>query len=225
MPERKSPRQQFVLALGFSTLVSVLLYAFGALRNHSLDFDYLVWNLFLAWLPLVFAFRVISLLRNRLWSAWEPVLFSLLWLVFLPNSFYMISDFIHLRDVPRVDILFDVVLFTSFIYTAVLLGFASMYVIHLELKKRLYPRSAALWMALTLLICSLGIYIGRDLRWNSWDVVFNPAGLLFDLSDRFLHPNSYPQMLVTVGSFFALLGSMYTLAWNGAKAIRRIPNR
>jgi uncharacterized membrane protein len=137
----------------------------------------------------------------------------------------MISDFIHLRDVPRLDVLYDTVLFTSFIYTAVLLGFASMYTLHLELKKRVSVRTAGILMALTLLICSIGIYIGRDLRWNSWDVVTNPAGLLFDISDRILHPRSYPQMFTTILSFFALLGSMYLLAWNGAKAIRRIPNR
>jgi uncharacterized membrane protein len=225
MPTSRTPRDQFVIALGLSTVVSVALFAYGALRNHSLAYDYLVWNLFLSWLPLVFAFRLTRLLRTKLWSAWEPVLFSLLWLVFLPNSFYMVSDFIHLKDVASVDLLYDAVMFTSFIYTAVLLGFSSMYIVHLELKKRFRPKTAATLMALTILMCSIGIYIGRDLRWNSWDVVSNPAGLLFDLSDRFLHPSDYPQMFVTVGSFFALLGSMYALAWNGAKAIRRIPNR
>lgn len=220
-----SPRQQFVLALSFSTVVSIGLFAYGAWRNHSLAYDYMLWNLLLAWLPLLFALRVIHVLRTKRWSAWEPLLFTLLWLIFLPNSFYMISDFIHLRDVPTVDVLYDGVLFTSFIYTAVLLGFSSMYLLHLELKKRLRTTTAASLMAFTLLLCCVGIYIGRDLRWNSWDVVTNPAGLLFDVSDRVLHPRAYPQMFTTILSFFALLGSMYTLAWNGAKAIRRIPNR
>ena len=225
MSSQRSPRNQFVLALAFSSLVSIGLYTYGAWRNRSLAYDYMLWNLFLAWLPLVFALRLTYVLRTKLWSAWEPVLFTLLWLVFLPNSFYMISDFVHLRDVSRLDVLYDAVLFTSFIYTAVLLGFASMYTVHLELKKRVQVRTAATLMGITLLICSIGIYIGRDLRWNSWDVVTNPAGLLFDISDRVLHPRSYPQMFTTILSFFALLGSMYALAWNGAKAIRRIPNR
>lgn len=225
MDLQRSPRNQFVIALAFSSLVSIGLYAYGAWQNRSLVYDYMLWNLFLAWLPLIFALRLIYVLRTKVWSAWEPILFTLLWLVFLPNSFYMISDFIHLRDVSRVDVLYDAVLFTSFIYTAVLLGFASMYSVHLELKKRVSVRAAGVLMALTLLICCIGIYIGRDLRWNSWDVVTNPAGLLFDISDRVLHPSAYPQMFTTIVSFFALLGSMYTLAWNGAKAIRRIPNR
>jgi uncharacterized membrane protein len=225
MDLQRSPRNQFVIALALSSVVSIGLYTYGAWRNHSLVYDYMLWNLFLAWLPLVFSLRLIYVLRTKLWSAWEPMLFTLLWLAFLPNSFYMISDFIHLRDVPRLDVLYDTVLFTSFIYTAVLLGFASMYTLHLELKKRVSVRTAGILMALTLLICSIGIYIGRYLRWNSWYVVTNPAGLLFDISDRILHPRSYPQMFTTILSFFALLGSMYLLAWNGAKAIRRIPNR
>lgn len=76
------------------------------------------------------------------------------------------------------------------------------------------------WMALTLLICSFAIYVGRDLRWNSWDILTNPGGLLFDVSDRLLHPAAYPQMLVTVIAFFALLASMYSLVWAGAALLR-----
>ncbi len=119
MAIRRLPRTQYIMALVISTLTSVGLFAYGAWRNHSLEFNYLLWNLFLAWLPLIFAVRLVSVLRHKLWSSWEAMATSLLWLVFLPNSFYMISDFIHLEDVQRVDILFDTVMFTSFIYTGV----------------------------------------------------------------------------------------------------------
>jgi uncharacterized membrane protein len=197
------------------------LYAYGAWRNQSLEFDYLPWNLFLAWLPLLLAVRLVQVLRHKLWSSWEALATSVLWLVFLPNSFYMISDFIHLQDVRRVDVLYDTVMFTAFIYTGVALGFSGLYLVHLQLKRRLSGWVAAAWVAATLLICSGAIYVGRDLRWNSWDVVTNPGGLLFDLSDRLLHPAAYPKMLLTITSFFVLLMSMYGLLWRGARLLRQ----
>lgn len=220
MAWRQSPRNQYILALVFSTLVSLGLFAYGAWRNQSLAFNYLPWNLFLAWIPLLLAVRLVSVLQRKLWSSWEALATSVLWLIFLPNSFYMISDFIHLQDVRRVDVLYDTIMFTAFIYTGVALGFSSLYLIHLQLKRRLSTRVAAAWVAVTLLICSSAIYVGRDLRWNSWDVVTNPGGLLFDISDRLLHPAAYPQMLLTIVSFFVLLMSMYGLLWRGARLLR-----
>lgn len=225
MVEWRSVRVQFVLALGVSTFVSLGLFGYGAWRNSSLSYDYLVWNLFLAWLPLIFALRLVSVLRRKLWSSWEALLISFLWLVLLPNSFYMISDFIHILEVRRLDVLYDALMFTSFIYTGVALGFSSLYLIHLQFRRRLSSHVAAGWIACTLLICSAAVYVGRDLRWNSWDVLTNPGGLLFDISDRLQHPSAYPQMLVTVTTFFILLASMYNLLWYGTRLVRQASGR
>lgn len=216
MFERRSPRNQYILALIASSVVSLGLFAYGAWRNQSTEFSYLIWNLVLAWLPLVFAVRLTYVLRRKLWSSWEGLATSLLWLIFLPNSFYMISDFIHLQDVQRLDILYDTLMFTSFIYTGVVLGFSSLYLVHLQLRRRLMPRQAAAWIGLTLFVCSIAVYIGRDLRWNSWDVLTNPGGLLFDVSERLQHLTSYPQMSTTIITFFILLSSMYAIMWRGA---------
>lgn len=215
------PRTQFILALGFSTAVSIGLFAYGAWRNSNLEFNYLIWNLFLAWVPLVFAVWLVRTLHHKLWSSWEALGLSVLWLVFLPNSFYMISDFIHLQEVQRINILYDTLMFTSFIYTGAVLGFSSLYLIHLQLRKRFSAHEAAGWIASTLLVCSSAIYVGRDLRWNSWDVLTNPGGLLVDISDRLQHPVAYPQMLLTITTFFILLMSMYGLLWRGAQLLRQ----
>jgi uncharacterized membrane protein len=210
-----------VVALAAASAVSLGLFAYGAWRNHSLTFNYLVWNLFLAWLPLLFSLRLIQVLAQKHWSSWEGIGWSLLWLIFLPNSFYMISDFIHLQDVRRVDVLYDAIMFTAFIYTGVILGFSSLYLIHRQLKKRLNARSAAGWIGVTLFVCSAAVYVGRDLRWNSWDILINPGGVLFDISDRLIHFSVYPQMLITIISFFVLLASMYLMLWRGIILIQR----
>jgi uncharacterized membrane protein len=197
------------------------LFGYGAWRNHSLDSVYLTWNLFLAWLPLFLAVRLMEVLKRKLWSSWEALATSFLWIAFLPNSFYLISDFIHLQEVQRGDILYDAVMFTSFVSTGVVLGFSSLYLIHLQLRRRFSLRAAASWVGVTLLICSIAIYMGRDLRWNTWDILVNPAGLLFDISDRLWRPAAYPQMLLIIAAFFVLLVSMYNLLWHGTRLFLR----
>lgn len=213
MGVRRSDRVQFVVALGAMSIVSLGFFGYGAWRNSSGQFSYLIWNLFLAWLPLVFAYWLTQTLRHKAWSSWEALGVSVLWLIFLPNSFYMISDFIHLLDVARVDVLYDAIMFTSFIVTGVALGYSSLYLVHCQLKKRLAPKTVAALLGGTLLLSSFAVYIGRDLRWNSWDLLTNPGGLLFDISDRLQHPATYPQMFVTIISFTILLSSMYWLLY------------
>lgn len=224
MTGERSPRTQYFIALCVSSLVSIGLFLYGAYRNNDFVYSYLVWNLFLAWLPLLFAIRLVHVLSYKRWSSWEAMGWSFLWLIFLPNSFYMISDFIHIQELTRVDVLFDTIMFTSFIYTGVTLGFSSLYLIHLQLKRRFSGRAATGWIAFTLFVCSAAVYVGRDLRWNSWDIMTNPGGLLFDLSDRMLHPASYPQMLLVISTFWILLMSMYGLLWRGAKLLRQMPS-
>ncbi len=217
----RSPRGQFIIALLVSSLVSVALFAYTAWRDHSLLNAYLIWNLFLAWVPLLLSLRLMTVLRRKLWSSWEALVTSFLWLVFLPNSFYMISDFIHLREVPKADILYDSVMYASFVFTGVVLGFSSLYLVHLQLRRRFSVRAAGFWIWVVLLLCSIAIYMGRDLRWNTWDILVNPGGVLFDISDRLQHPAAYPQMLLIIGAFLALLGSMYNLVWHGTRIFRQ----
>jgi uncharacterized membrane protein len=217
---RSNPSAQFALMLVVATGASILLLLADGLHNHSFYFAYLVWNLFLAWLPLVFAWWLVAILRRKLWSSWEALGVSVLWLAFLPNTFYMVSDFIHLGEVGKRDLLYDAAMLTSFISVAVVLGVSSLYLVHHEVRKRFLPRTSSLWLGITLLLCSFAIYLGRDLRWNSWDILTNPGGLLFDVSDRLIHPASYPDMFLTTGVFLLLTSTFYGLAWYTIQMIR-----
>lgn len=225
MKQRLSARRRVVYSLVGLTAVSLVLYAVEVHRLGDARYSYLIWNLFLAWLPLVLAGWLLRLLRTRLWSSWLPVLVTFVWFMLLPNSFYMISDYIHIADMQGSDVVYGVVTFTSFIFTAALVGFASLYLVHAELLKRLRQRSASLIVAVILFACSFAIYLGRDLRWNSWDVLLNPAGVLFDVSDRVLHPLGHPGTLSTTFSFLVLLGSLYIVGWQLGEATRQNEKR
>jgi uncharacterized membrane protein len=222
-PGRLGPKTQFLLMLLAATGASLLLFAADALHNRSTYFAYLIWNLFLAWLPLVFAWWLVGVLKRKLWSSWEAIGATLLWIAFLPNSFYMVSDYIHLQEVSEHDLLYDAVMLTSFIFVAVTVGICSLYAVHEEVIKRFSRRISSLWLTCSLLLCSFAIYLGRDLRWNSWDILTNPGGLLFDVSDRFMHPAAYPEMFLTTGIFFLLISMLYGMALFATGLIRTWP--
>jgi uncharacterized membrane protein len=84
--------------------------------------------------------------------------------------------------------------------------------VHTELLRRVSRRATHTLIELVLVLCSFAIYIGRDLRWNSWDILTHPASVLFDVSDRVLNPREHPQVITTTLSFFVLLSSMY-IVW------------
>jgi len=214
-----SSRERVVASLAGLTTVSVGLFVFGAITNHSWQFGYLVWNLFLAWLPLLIMALLFRSLQKHVWSSWRPFLLTLLWLIFLPNSFYMISDFVHIQDVVRHNLLYDVVMFTAFIFTAALVGFCSLYMVHVQLRRRISMRASSVLVAVILFLCSFAIYLGRDLRWNSWDVLVNPAGILFDVSDHLIHPLQHTDMFSMTISFFVLLTSLYVVGWQLGEAM------
>ena len=207
----------FVIGIGFAA--SFALYLYSIILNHTFGYYYLVYNLALGTIPLLLSWRLVVVLRNKRWTNWEPLGYTFLWVIFLPNSFYMISDFIHLQSMSSRVILYNAVMFAAFIYLAMFMGLISLYQVHQELRKRLNPKTAAILVILLLIGCCFAIYIGRDLRWNSWDVVTNPGGLLFDISNLFLKPETYPSMGRTIASFFVIIGSAYMVSWQASRMV------
>lgn len=212
--------QKVVQALLLCNGVSIAFFCLRAFESGSTRYWFLIWNLFLAWVPLGFAWVLRQNLERYRWQSPSSLVLTFLWLGFLPNSFYVVSDFIHLKPTGEVSLLYDVVMFASFTFSAYVAGFLSLYMVHKELLKRLPSLNASGVVAGVLLACSFAIYLGRSLRWNTWDVLVNPAGLLFDVSDRIINPGAHPQAIVTTGTFFILLSTMYLVIWQFVSALR-----
>lgn len=208
---------RLVLALFASSLMSILLYGIGVIWYGASPFWFLNWNLLLAWLPLLFAGLLVKYLRANPWVSWKGAVLTLFWLGFLPNSFYLISDIMHLTY-PDSNILYYVVLLFLFSWNGLILGFLSLYMLHKELLKRLRRSTAHSWVAVVILLCSFAIYLGSYLRWSTWDIVINPAGILFDVSDRLINPVAYGQTFQITGLFFMLLGTLYFTVWEVANS-------
>ncbi len=212
--------RRIIYALILTNTVSVLLFGLRFIGAENNRYWFMLWNLVLAWIAPLIAWRLAVRLQRTTWNQWGNLLLTLLWLGFLPNSFYMVSDLIHVHQTGEVSIIFDAVLFTSFIFNGFIAGFIGTFFVHRELLQRVSVRVAMVLITGVFVLSSYAIYLGRVLRWNSWDALFNPAGLLFDVSDDILHPLQHPQAFVVTASFTLLITAFYFLAWEILRTLK-----
>ncbi len=176
----------------------------------------LVWNLFLAWLPLGFAFFAARLRASRLCF----LALGFLWLLFLPNSPYLVTDLVHLKPRAPVPFWFDILLVQSFVLTGLLLGFLSLYLMH-RLVSRSYGWRIGWVFTLGMIgLTGFGIYLGRFERWNSWDLFTSPFALSSDIFNLLIHPRANKTAFVFTAFCASFLGLTY-LALYALAALHR----
>lgn len=163
-------------------------------------FFFLIWNLFLAWVPFWIAISLERLAYSRVLLA----LGLICWLLFFPNAPYIITDLIHLKYRAPVPFWYDLMMIFSFGWTGLLLGFLSLLEVQMVLEKRLNQWLANSLVGISILLCGLGIYIGRFQRWNTWDVLANPFDLMEEVISVLLHPLSNIKTL-GIAIIFAVL--------------------
>lgn len=165
-------------------------------------FMFLVWNLFLAWIP----FWLSLLLEKVSFSKILTGICLLFWLLFLPNAPYIVTDLLHLKFRPPVPFWFDLMLIFSFAWTGLLLGFASLLKVQQFLSKS-FPKFIVTGFTTTaIFLCGFGVYIGRFQRWNSWDIFANPFALMMDMMEVLWNPLAYVNTLGIAVVLSILLG-------------------
>lgn len=207
----RSNRTAILLAL--PSVLCVFLFICRVIATGSWYYWFLMENLALAWLPIIFAYLLIRNLKTYAWASWRGIGLSFLWLIFLPNAWYVLTDYVHAVPTGQINQLYDIVLITSLMLAGFVYGFLSLLMVHRQLLKRVSFNAGAIIVAAVLLVSSFAIYLGRDLRWSSWDIVANPGGIALDVSDRFVHPLGHPRSWDMTGSVFLLLVSIYTFIW------------
>ncbi|MGO1165187.1 MAG: DUF1361 domain-containing protein [Janibacter sp.] len=194
------------------TLLAAGLQGVRAERTGAPVFAFLSWNLFLAWIPYGLALAVVGLDRVRA-PGWLLVLPGLVWLLFLPNAPYILTDFIHLGAVPGAPVWFDALLIGAFAGTGLLLGLTSLYLVHHVVAARLGGVVGWVVAIGTLALSSIGIYLGRFPRFNSWDVLTNPDGLVQVVLHRLADPLGNPFLLTFAAAMTTGLICSYLATW------------
>ena len=170
--------------------------------NHV--YVFLLWNLFLAWIPLFISYQLSSRLERRAWN----ILVFAGWLLFFPNSLYIVTDLVHLNHRSDAPEWFDIILLFSAVMNGLMMAYASIVKIHLFLRDYFSDRFVNLIILVCFTISSFGVYLGRFLRWNSWDAVTKPGIIINELFIRLFAPMRHPAawgMTLLLSVFFAML--------------------
>jgi len=180
----------------------ILQNALEAFNRHS---GWIIWNLFLAFIPLAlsfFLYRRRSTRRSLFWWVAFLVFFA-----FLPNAPYLLTDIIHLIRATRSG-------YSAFVITlvfiplhlfAIIAGFQA-YVISVINQsyylKRIGLEKYILWSELiTHALAAIGVYLGRFRRFNSWDFVTDPGNILISTADDLT--SKWPLLVIFI-SFIVL---------------------
>lgn len=171
-----------------STLAMSVYVGRVLVSNTYIVYANLVWNLMLAWIPYLFSVLAAALHRlfPRRW--WLLVLPSAAWLAFFPNAPYIITDFFHLVQRPSIPLWYDLLLLVTFSWTGIFLTVASLRTMQVVVKTYLGTLVSWFFVAFSLGLGGLGIYLGRFERWNSWDLISHPGSILADITSRIASP-------------------------------------
>jgi uncharacterized membrane protein len=207
--EAHSRRRLAVLASlgllsGFAVLTVLVRFAYtGRFEGFNL-----VWNLVLAWVPLVVALVVYDGHRRGRGTGFL-IAGGALWLLFFPNAPYLVTGYKHVAEWGGAPVWFDVVAISAAAWTGLLLGFVSLYLVQTVVRAAAGATAAWAVAVGSIAVGSFGIYLGRFERWNSWDVVAHPQLLLSDIAGRLADPAAHPRTVAVTLLFTAFLTLAY----------------
>lgn len=156
----------------------------------NLQYSFLAWNLFLAWVPLL----ITLFLQNYQPTFLNRSLFVstglMFWLLFLPNAPYLITDLMHLRYRVGVPLWYDSLMVFSFAMVGMYTGMYSLLMAHRLMNEMFSPTLGWVFLTGALGLTGFGVYLGRFSRWNSWDLFVRPHHLFTDILRQVFNPQA-----------------------------------
>lgn len=180
----KSKTSAFYFTMTLSVCFTLTLVFIRAFITAQFIYVFYVWNLFLAIIPVFISNK---LLQQKSLSV-KSYSLIFLWLIFFPNAPYIVTDLFHFMKRDNIPLWFDLLIVTTAAWNGLILGFVSLNNVEQFLSKHITLKKVKLLMTLSFLLCGFGVYLGRFLRFNSWDVFNNFDDLVVEISSRFIHP-------------------------------------
>jgi uncharacterized membrane protein len=183
----------------------VFLFFFGRIYwSQQVIFQNLIWNLFLAWLPYLFCLGVAAIHQARPSWWWAMIIPAVLWVIFLPNAFYIVTDLVHLKNQETIPIWYDAGFLSITAWTGLFLAVGSLHTMQKIVHS--YAGKIAGWGFALIIIGSsgYGVYLGRFLRWNSWDILKEPLEIISDSLSPLTNPLQYKDKIVFIIMYTAL---------------------
>ncbi len=205
--------KMLLLCISFTMLLLLARISY----TKELTYGFYIWNTFLAILPLAFSRQ----LSERVKPGLKSYTLIALWLLFFPNAPYILTDIFHYSPKPPVPYWFDLLLVSTAAWNGLLLGIVSL--MHVEQYLSVYMKAKWVRSAVivSMILCGYGVYIGRFLRFNSWDIITDPFLLVRTSAYHFLQPFNN----IRLWSFTFLFASMYTIIYLTIRQIHVRPDK
>lgn len=185
-------------------LLSCMAIALLAVRVYftgSIKFAFLIWNLFLAWIQLL---ATIFIYRFRPQNKSLLVLYFI-WLLFFPNAIYILTDFIHLNSNYSFQSWIDLTVLLLFAMSGFFASIISLSAMQQYIVRHSkYHFLAGLHLMIVCIASGYGVYLGRFLRFNSWDMLHHPMTIIYITLQRVAHPMAHLRTFF-ITLFFSLL--------------------
>lgn len=193
--------KMLLLSVGFSMALLLVRVIYA----ESLDYSFYVWNTVLATIPYAVSTQIAKLKKIN----FIAIAMLILWLLFFPNAPYLITDIFHYEKRFPVPFWYDLILVIMGAWNGLILGMASLMNVEKFLSQQLKPGWVMVCEFFSLVLCSYGIFIGRFLRFNSWDVLSDPRSLIYTSAHHVLVPQNYAKLWAFTLLFAALLALIY----------------
>ena len=191
--------------LNLACALCIALVAARIAYSESADHLGLIWNLFLAWIPFMLAYVAHAVSWKKIWLYLVIPVVALLWLIFFPNAPYMLTDLQDLtRTTDNAPLWYDVIIVVWCTWTGMLLGVISLYLMQ-DIIHRAFSRAAG-WIFVLVIsaLSSFGIYIGRFVRLNSWNILLDPAETAVEIFGVIIDPSTRLAAFTILYTFFFL---------------------
>lgn len=204
-------RYQIIGLLFLSIILSLVLLTLRIKLNQSFFYLFLVWNLFLATIPYVITSYLVSV---PAFSKFFKVCLLIIWLLFLPNAPYIITDLLHLKYGTSKMLWLDVLMLSSFAINGLILFFLSLKDFEHLLDTVFNKNVKQIIIISTCFLTGFGIYLGRFLRFNSWDIIHAPEALISEVFDIITSPKQHFEAWIFAACFGCFLLFTYKLILN-----------
>jgi len=212
VPRSSDRRVSVVFALMLASALCGALLLYRVHRTGSPSYEFLAWNLFLAWIPFAAALALYDANRRGRGRALQAAL-ATAWLLFLPNAPYIVTDFVHVGMLGGAPIWYDAVLVATFAGTGMVLGLGSVLLVQAVVARSAGEVWGWLLLAPILALCSAGIVLGRVYRFNSWDVLSEPHSLLRVVTEHLADPTGSLHGFVLLGGITGCLAIAYLVLY------------
>lgn len=192
------------ILLSISFLMFLLLARF--VYTKTFFFGFYIWNTFLAVIPILLSS---FLLKNKL-NLHAKVFVFVLWLLFFPNAAYLITDVLHFKERKDVPLWFDVILVIQASWVGLICTIVSLKDIETFFRQYISQKLSLFFIISIVIVCSYGVYLGRFLRFNSWDIFTNPNVIIHESIDRLMNPFNHVKTYCFVFFFSLFIGLKFS---------------